>query len=69
MEICRKITGIEPTDGAYVLHTDSADIKLYFMTDEIIRVRVSFDKKFTEQSYVLETEAWPDRLDATRLSR
>ncbi|MBR0069697.1 MAG: DUF4968 domain-containing protein [Synergistaceae bacterium] len=63
MEICTKITGIEKTDGAYILHTDSADIKVYFMTDEIIRVRVSFDKKFTEQSYVLETEAWPDRLD------
>ena len=63
MEICRKITGIEKADGAYILHTDSADIKLYFMTDEIIRVRASFDKEFAEESYVLEAEAWPDRLD------
>lgn len=63
MEICRRITGIEKSDGAYILHTDNADIKLYFMTDEIIRVRVSFDKKFIEESYVLEAEAWPDRLD------
>ena len=34
MEICRRITGITKSDGAYMLHTDSADIKLYFMTDE-----------------------------------
>ena len=61
MEICRKITGFEKLDGAYLIHTDNADIKVYFMTDEIIRVRASFDKKFIEESYVLETEAWPDR--------
>lgn len=63
MEICRKITGVEKVEGAYILHTNSADIKLYFITDHIIRVRVSFDKEFDEASYVLETEAWPDRLD------
>ena len=63
MEICRKITGIERLDGAYLIHTDNADIKVYFMTDEIIRVRASFDKKFIEESYILEAEAWPDRLD------
>jgi alpha-glucosidase len=50
-------------DGAFLLHTNSADIKLCFVTDEIVRVRASFDKEFAEESYVLATTAWEDRLD------
>lgn len=63
MEICSKITGFEALGASYLLHTDNADIKLYFLTDEIIRVRASFDKEFAEESYVLATTAWEDRLD------
>ena len=63
MEICSKITGFEALAGAYLVHTDNADLKLYFVTDEIIRVRASFDKEFAEESYVLATTAWEDRLD------
>lgn len=59
MDICTKITGC---DGS-VIHTDNADIKLYFLTDEIIRVRASFDKEFAEESYILSLTAWEDRLD------
>src|SRR5699024_2298040 len=40
-----------------------ADILLVFMTDDIIRVRVSFDRAFKEESYTLVTTAWPDRMD------
>ena len=63
MEICTRVTGMDRLDGAFVLHTDNADIKLYFVTDEIVRVRVSFDRQFAEESYVLMTTAWKDRLD------
>ena len=63
MEICSKLADIEALDGAYLLHTDSADIKLCFVTDEILRLRASFDKKLEEESYVLMTTAWPDRMD------
>ncbi len=63
MYLCSKILGLEPQDGAYLLHADCADIKLYFVTDEIIRVRVSFDRELAEESYVLMTTAWADRLD------
>ncbi len=64
MEICRKVTGCEVLNSFYVIHTDSADIKIYFMTDEIIRFRVSFDKEFAEESYMLSLTAWEDRLDS-----
>ena len=63
MEICRKITGLEAQDGAYLVHTDCCDIKVVFVTDEIVRVRASFDGEFAEESYVLATTAWEDRLD------
>ena len=63
MEICSKITGLEQVSKFFLLHTDNADIKIYFLTDEIIRVRASFDKEFAEESYVLSTTAWDDRLD------
>ena len=36
---------------------------LVFMTDDIIRVRVSFDRAFKEESYTLVTTAWADRMD------
>ncbi len=63
MDICTKITGLEKLCGAYLVHTDCADIKLCFVTDEIVRLRASFDKEFAEESYVLATTAWEDRLD------
>lgn len=63
MDICSKFLSYEKLEGAYLLHTDNADIKLYFMTDNIIRIRASFTKKFPEESYVLLTTAWTDRLD------
>ena len=63
MELCTKLTGMERREGAFLLHTDCADLKLVFVTDEILRLRVAFDRKLIEESYVLMTTAWPDRLD------
>ena len=63
MEILRKIENCTQLDGAFLLKGDAADIKLYFLTDEIIRIRASFDREFPEESYVLMTTAWQDRLD------
>ena len=45
MDICRKITGIENKNGYALIHTNSCDIKIVFVTDEIVRVRASFDKE------------------------
>ncbi len=64
MEICSKITGVERRDGAFLIHTNCADIKVCFVTDEIVRVRVAFDRELAEESYVLAATAWEDRLDS-----
>ena len=63
MDICKKVTGLERLDGALLLHTNCADLKIVFVTDEIVRVRASFDRELAEESYVLMTTAWEDRLD------
>ena len=63
MDICSKVTGFDRLNGAFLIHTDNADLKVIFVTDEIARVRVSFDKEFAEESYVLAATAWEDRLD------
>ena len=62
MEICSRFTGMERKNGAFLLHTDNADIKVCFVTDEIVRVRASFDHELAEESYVLMTTAWEDRI-------
>ena len=63
MQICTTVTSLEWLDGAFLLHTNCADIKICFVTDEIVRVRASFDKELAEESYILATTAWADRLD------
>lgn len=61
--LLRELRSIEKTENGYLLHGDAADVKLVFMTDDIIRVRVSFNQEFKEESYTLVTTAWPDRMD------
>ena len=63
MKICSVFESFEAVKGAYLIHTNCADIKVYFLTDEIVRVRASFDKKMEEESYILATTAWDDRMD------
>lgn len=53
----------EKIENGWMIHGDKADIKVIFMTDDIVRIRVSFDRNFKEESYTLVTTAWEDRLD------
>ena len=53
----------EKTENGWLLHADTADVLVVFLTDDMIRIRVNFDRKFDEASYTLVTTAWPDRLD------
>lgn len=63
MNICTQFTGVEKGKGKWTIHTNCADIQVIFVTDEIVRVRTSFERTFPEESYVLMTTAWEDRLD------
>ncbi|MCD8008409.1 MAG: DUF4968 domain-containing protein [Clostridiales bacterium] len=61
--LLRSYQSIEKLDNGYLVHGDAADVKLIFLTDDILRIRVSFDKRFQEASYALVTTAWDDDLD------
>ena len=63
MYLCKEIQSMERLAGAFLFHTNCADIKVCFVTDEIVRVRVAFDRELAEESYILSTTAWEDRLD------
>lgn len=60
----QKYTGIDKTANGYIIHADTADVMLVFMTEDIVRIRVAFDKEFKEASYALVRTAWEDQLDA-----
>lgn len=64
MKICKRVEFLEHRDGGALVHTNAADIRVIFLTEDILRIRVSFDRKMDEASYILTTTAWPDRLDA-----
>lgn len=61
--IAKRFRSIEKSDAGYLIKTDNGCVHIVFLTDDIIRIRVSFDGKFTESSYALVTTAWDDDLD------
>ena len=61
--LLRNYLSHEITENGWLIHGDTADVMLVFMTDDIVRIRVSFSKDFREESYTLVTTAWADRLD------
>lgn len=63
MKICKRVESVEHRDGGALAHTNCADILVVFLREDILRIRVSFDRKMDEASYILTTTAWPDRLD------
>lgn len=63
MDICSEYIGMEARDDHYLMRTNNADVKICFLTDEIVRVWASFDKQFHDESYVLMLTAWKDRMD------
>lgn len=61
--LVKTFLSLEKTDNGYVIHCDNADVMLVFLTHDIIRIRVSFSRNFTERSYALVKTAWKDKLD------
>ena len=62
--IVKKFERLFKTDNGFLVQCKEALIKLVFMTDDIVRIRVSFDGVFSEHSYALVKTAWADDLDA-----
>ena len=63
MKICSKVLSVKQKNNYTSIITNEIEIRVYFLTDEIIRIRAGFDEEFTEESYTLMLTGWEDRFD------
>ena len=46
--ILKRFESLEKTDNGYLIHGDCADVMVVFLSDDVIRVRTSFTRKFPQ---------------------
>ncbi len=63
MKICTEAYTISQKDNYFSVITNCTEIRIWFLTDHIIRIRAGFDGDFAEESYSLVMTAWEDRMD------
>lgn len=64
MKITNRVESIKQENTYIGIKTNCVDVRIYFLTDYIIRIRAGFDGDFEEASYSLMMTGWKDRLDA-----
>ena len=62
MKICMNATTVTQKENYFSVATNCTEIRIFFLTDHIIRIRAGFDGDFAEESYSLVTTAWEDIL-------
>ncbi|MBR2811477.1 MAG: DUF4968 domain-containing protein [Solobacterium sp.] len=63
MRICYRADKVAEKDNYYAVMTDGAEIRIWFVNDDILRIRAGFDGDFAEDSYSLVMTAWPSLTD------
>ena len=63
MKICTKVSGVKQENGYVSIQTNCVEVRVYFLTEDIIRIRAGFEVDFAEESYSLMMTGWEDRLD------
>lgn len=63
MKICSTVQSVCRQENYFSVMTNCVEIRLLFLTDFILRIRVGFDGDFAEESYSLVMTAWEDRMD------
>ena len=64
MKVCYQAGSVTRQDNFFSIAADGAEIRLWFLTDDILRIRAGFDGDWDEASYSLVMTAWPSRTDA-----
>lgn len=64
MKVCLQASEVKQNQDFFSVFTNSIEIRIWFLTDSIIRIRAGFDGDFAEESYSLVTTAWEDRMDS-----
>ena len=63
MKVCYKAGAVTAQNHYYLIAADAVEIRVWFLTDDIIRIRAGFDGDWDEASYSLVTTAWESRTD------
>ena len=63
MRIAYNAGAVTQKDAYFSVQTNSIELRIWFLTDDIIRIRAGFDGSFEEASYSLALTAWEDRMD------
>ena len=64
VRICTTAQAVRQKDNYFSIETNSVEIRVWFLTDSILRIRAGFDGDFAEESYSLVLTAWEDRMDS-----
>ena len=63
MKVCTTAYAVTARENYFSVATNCVEIRLWFVTDSILRIRAGFDGEFAEESYSLVMTAWEDRMD------
>ena len=63
MKVCYRAENVTAIDNYYSVKTNAVEIRLWYLTDDIIRIRAGFDGDWDEASYSLVKTAWESRTD------
>lgn len=64
MKICRTAGAVKELGNCFSVATNAVELRLWFLTDDILRIRAGFDGDWDEASYSLVMTAWESRTDA-----
>ena len=65
MRVCSQALSCKAVDNYYAIKTDcGVEVRIYFISPDIVRMRAGFDGDFKESSYSLVTTAWKSVTDA-----
>ncbi|MBR3106556.1 MAG: DUF4968 domain-containing protein [Clostridia bacterium] len=64
MKVCYQAGAVTRRHNYFSIAADGAEIRLWFLTDDMLRIRAGFDGDWDEASYSLVMTAWESRTDA-----
>ncbi len=63
MKVCYRAGTVTQQNGIAHIQTNAVEIRVLFLTDDIVRIRAGFDGDWDEASYSLAMTAWDSRTD------
>ena len=63
MKVCYTGGAVKDCGSYYSVATNAVELRIWFLTDDILRIRAGFDGDWDEASYSLTMTAWESRTD------